>query len=692
MPENIEGATLTLESKNPHTKAKEVKRFNCTYEGCDRTYSTAGNLKTHQKTHTGEFNFVCSETGCGKAFLTSYSLKIHVRVHTKEKPYSCAQQGCEKSFNTLYRLKAHQRVHTGTTFNCSSDGCTKFFTTLSDLRKHIRTHTGERPYKCEYETCSKAFAASHHLKTHIRTHTGEKPYVCLENGCKKAFATHYSLKSHSKGHSKGQENQPKNDPSKDNNEMEKDNNETVAKSLLNSLNGLLSIMTSESQTDETTNQSQDVVQINERPPPPYPTQSITDVQEVMVPLDLTQPNSTTTPVTPSTSQGTSRAAKETGNEKTDDDGKKSQQVTIQNIPVSTGGNSLVITVKQGDSSAPTQVVITPEVLQGMMSGNKQVIEVPQPTATDQTTPTNATNTQQLIVSQPGPSVKETHPSPLAGSTIPKPVMPQSVPLAQPSTIHAPIQQLPSQVAYTPDTLQTVAPPQIVSGTILQTPVTAPGSIASPLAQPSSTLASSFQLPAQASVIGSDGGIQTMIAPHHLLSGTIIQTPQGSFLQLPNIGNPSFQGMHLSNSIQGIIGGTAQPLPVALFMAPNPIATSQAQPSQTSTESSKCSSCAAKETSKDNPSTSQPVEQLTLNQPQPDPPRVSEPSVDQDSPMDQVLQTPSGLSTPTSTSEIIRAFYGERPCRKCGCDCSCSCKTEARISPYPSFFGSPGELA
>ncbi|KRT80657.1 zinc finger protein [Oryctes borbonicus] len=202
MPEEPSHATITIHSTNPDTKETLVNRFHCDYDGCTRTYSTVGNLRTHMKTHKGEYRFKCAEPNCGKAFLTSYSLKIHIRVHTKVKPFECTHEGCEKAFNTLYRLRAHERLHNGRTFNCESDGCMKFFTTLSDLKKHIRTHTRERPYKCEEDGCGKAFTASHHLKTHRRTHSGERPYACAESDCSKAFSTPHSLKSHIKTHLK----------------------------------------------------------------------------------------------------------------------------------------------------------------------------------------------------------------------------------------------------------------------------------------------------------------------------------------------------------------------------------------------------------------------------------------------------------------------------------------------------------
>ncbi|KAJ8910992.1 hypothetical protein NQ315_010821 [Exocentrus adspersus] len=151
MPNEPSHATLTITSTNPDTKETTINRFHCEYDGCYRTYSTVGNLRTHMKTHKGEFRFKCTEPNCGKAFLTSYSLKIHIRVHTKVKPFECGQEGCNKAFNTLYRLRAHERLHNGKTFNCESEGCFKFFTTLSDLKKHIRTHTREKPYSSHLE-------------------------------------------------------------------------------------------------------------------------------------------------------------------------------------------------------------------------------------------------------------------------------------------------------------------------------------------------------------------------------------------------------------------------------------------------------------------------------------------------------------------------------------------------------------
>ena len=169
------------------------RRYECMYDGCDRTYTSMGNLKTHLKVHQGKFDYKCDFDGCAKAFLSSYGLKVHRRVHTGEKPYSCEAEGCDRSFNTLYRLTAHKRIHTGNTFDCQVDNCSKQFTTKSDLKKHARKHTGERPYQCQVDWCGKAFTASHHLRTHSMSH---QSYSCEEKGCVMNFLTQDQLQIH----------------------------------------------------------------------------------------------------------------------------------------------------------------------------------------------------------------------------------------------------------------------------------------------------------------------------------------------------------------------------------------------------------------------------------------------------------------------------------------------------------------
>ena len=79
------------------------KRFECVYDGCERTYTSMGNLRTHLKTHEEKYHFRCEFDSCNKVFISSYSLMVHRRVHTGEKPFLCDKYGRDKSFNTRYQ-------------------------------------------------------------------------------------------------------------------------------------------------------------------------------------------------------------------------------------------------------------------------------------------------------------------------------------------------------------------------------------------------------------------------------------------------------------------------------------------------------------------------------------------------------------------------------------------------------------
>ncbi|WKY00178.1 hypothetical protein Q1695_014774 [Nippostrongylus brasiliensis] len=136
-------------------------------------------------TNISNRDWICKWKNCDRSepFRAFYKLVTHVRKHTGEKPNECTYPGCNKSYSRQEHLDTHLRTHTGEKpYVCGIAGCGKLFTNANDRAKHqSRTHSALKSYKCPVDSCKKYYTDPSSLRKHIKTIHGDEAYETLKN-------------------------------------------------------------------------------------------------------------------------------------------------------------------------------------------------------------------------------------------------------------------------------------------------------------------------------------------------------------------------------------------------------------------------------------------------------------------------------------------------------------------------------
>ncbi|UYV65727.1 GTF3A [Cordylochernes scorpioides] len=146
---------------NTKITTKEAGKVMETCKYCGKQLEYKSQLIDHEKTHTGEREFMCDRKGCNFRSHRNFNVTQHKITHTEEKPFKC------------YR-------------------CNYRSTQKSHLRVHIRKHTNSKPYICDL--CGFQTSYSGSLNRHKRNKHTDPALKCKL--CKYVARGKADLRSH----------------------------------------------------------------------------------------------------------------------------------------------------------------------------------------------------------------------------------------------------------------------------------------------------------------------------------------------------------------------------------------------------------------------------------------------------------------------------------------------------------------
>ncbi|CAH8632569.1 unnamed protein product [Schistosoma rodhaini] len=197
--------------------AKELRKYHCTYPGCEKSYTRRFQLNQHILTHIITGPISCDAPNCSMKYFSEEDLKRHkLCKHSSANKDSRHQQACTIPECDGSYSEKHSEI---TTFSSnvlpeSTEPVeTRNATSITPNIQKNRTLPLIAPKStislptnlifrnvCTYPGCGKSYSSYTKLKLHLRSHKCEKYYVCRKPGCNATFTQLSGVRSHELSH------------------------------------------------------------------------------------------------------------------------------------------------------------------------------------------------------------------------------------------------------------------------------------------------------------------------------------------------------------------------------------------------------------------------------------------------------------------------------------------------------------